>query len=329
MRPANARVQLHQFEPEAAVARLAADVRFYLERRPRQLPSRYLYDPLGSALFDAICHLPWYRVTAGETRLLTTHAADILGALRPLARVVELGSGNGDKLAALVAAGPARTQALGLHLVDISRAALTTAARALSAFDHVQVVAHEATYETGLQEVSRAMAGDGRTLVLFLGSNIGNYDPPGAAALLRQVRSALRPGDGFLLGADLVKPEDELVRAYDDPLGVTAAFNRNLLVRLNRELEADFDIESFRHRAVWNRAASRVEMHLVSSRPQRVRIRRAGCDVTFREGEFIWTESSYKYEASAVVRHLETAGFRLNTQWIDPEARFALTLVTV
>ncbi|MEZ5317106.1 MAG: L-histidine N(alpha)-methyltransferase [Vicinamibacterales bacterium] len=329
MRPANARVRVHESAPEAATAQLAADVRFYLERRPRQLPSRHLYDPLGSALFDAICHLPWYRVTAGETRLLTSHAAEILGALRPLARVVELGSGNGDKLAALVSSGPARSAPLDLHLVDISRAALETAARALSAFDHVRVVAHEATYEAGLRDVTGSLAGDGRTLALFLGSNIGNYDPPGAAALLRQVRGALGAGDGFLLGADLVKPEADLLRAYDDPLGVTAAFNRNLLVRLNRELDADFDLPSFRHRAVWNAEASRVEMHLVSARPQRVRIRRAGLDLTLRDGETIWTESSYKYEPQAIVSQLEAAGFRLHAQWIDEASRFALTLVDV
>jgi dimethylhistidine N-methyltransferase len=313
----------------AAAADFAADVRFYLQRRPRQLPSRYLYDALGSALFDAICHLPWYRVTAGETRLIVEHAAGILGALRPLRRVVELGSGNGDKLAALIGAGPARTGTLDLHLVDVSAAALTLASRAVSTFEGVRVVAHRATYETGLRAVTRSLDGPGRTLALFLGSNIGNYDPPGAALLLRQLREALSPGDGFLLGTDLVKPERELLAAYDDPLGVTAAFNRNLLVRMNRELDADFDVASFRHRAVWNAADSRVEMHLVSTRPQRVRIPRTGLDITFRDGEHIWTESSYKFDATAVVAQLEAAGFRLRTQWIDAASQFALTLVEV
>lgn len=329
MRAAHARVR-HQAPPAGAAAgEFAADVRFYLQRRPRQLPSRYLYDALGSALFDAICHLPWYRVTAGDTRLIVEHAAGILGALRPLRRVVELGSGNGDKLATLIGAGPPRAETLDLHLVDVSAAALTLASRAVGTFDHVRVEAHQATYEAGLRAVTQSLDGPGNTLALFLGSNIGNYDPPGAAQLLRQLREALSPGDGFLLGTDLLKPEGDLLVAYDDPLGVTAAFNRNLLVRMNRELEADFDVASFRHRAVWNAVDSRVEMHLVSTRPQRVRVPRAGLEVTFLEGEHIWTESSYKFAADAVVRQLEAAGFRLHTQWIDAASQFALTLVDV
>jgi dimethylhistidine N-methyltransferase len=320
----------HEAPPAgAAVAEFAADVRFYLQRRPRQLPSRYLYDALGSALFDAICHLPWYRVTAGEMRLIVEHAAEILGALRPLRRVVELGSGNGDKLATLIGGGPARTETLDLHLVDVSGTALRLASRAVSPFERVRVVAHQATYEAGLRAVTETLDGPGHTLVLFLGSNIGNYDPPGAASLLRQVRQALSPGDGFLLGTDLVKPERDLLLAYDDPLGVTAAFNRNLLVRMNRELDADFDPASFRHRAVWNDVESRVEMHLVSTRPQRVRIPCTGLEITFRDGEHIWTESSYKFAAAAVVAQLEAAGFRLHTQWIDAASQFALTLVEV
>lgn len=328
MRPDLERVRLLASEPDAATARMAEDVRFYLGLQPRQLPSRYLYDPLGSALFDAICHLPWYGVTTAEMRLLAEHAPAILRALHPLSRIVELGSGNGDKLVPLVAAAPERP-VLDLHLVDISRAALATAARMLSAFDNVHVVAHEATYEAGLHDVVQIPSGVGRTLALFLGSNIGNYDPPGAEALLRQIRASLGPGDAFLIGVDLVKPEADLLLAYDDPLGVTAAFNRNLLVRLNRELDADFDLSGFRHRAVWNRDASRVEMHLVSTRSQRAHVGRAGFDLAFEAGEYIWTESSYKYDAAGVVRELEAAGFRFREQWIDEPQQFALTLVDV
>lgn len=314
---------------EVATAEFAEDVRLYLERSPRQLPSRYLYDPLGSALFDAICHLPWYRITSAETRLIRAHAAKVLDALHPLARVVELGSGSGQKLVALIEAGPPRRETLDLHLVDVSGAALASASRALAELDQVRVVAHQATYEAGLRDVTHALGRPGRTLALFLGSNIGNYDPPGAASLLTQLRQALSPGDGFLLGTDLVKPEADLLLAYDDPLGVTAAFNRNLLVRMNRELDADFDVASFRHRAVWNAGSSRVEMHLVSLRAQRARIRRARLELTLRDGEHIWTESSYKFDAAGVVRQLEAAGFRRRAQWIDSESQFALTLVDV
>jgi uncharacterized SAM-dependent methyltransferase len=167
----------------------------------------------------------------------------------------------------------------------------------------------------------------GRTLTLFLGSNIGNFDPPGADAFLLSIRASLESGDALLIGTDLVKPEADLLLAYDDPLGVTAAFNRNLLVRINRELGADFDLSAFQHRALWNAAQSRAEMHLVAVRRQQVRIPAASLEVTFEAGETIWTESSYKYRPDAVVQMLERAGFRRVEQWIDEADGFALTLV--
>jgi uncharacterized SAM-dependent methyltransferase len=189
----------------------------------------------------------------------------------------------------------------------------------------VKVERHQASYEAGLEALSRHHRG--RTLVLFLGSNIGNFDPPGAAEFLRTIRRALQPDDALLIGADLVKPEHDLLLAYDDPLGVTAAFNRNLLVRANRELDADFDIEAFEHRARWNAAESRVEMHLVSTRSQRVRIEASRLDLTLEDGETIWTESSYKYRAEEIVAMLGRAGFREIHQWVDAPDAFALTLV--
>jgi len=326
MRSVNTRVRTEAAEAAVTTADFAAAVRHFLVQQPRQLPSRFLYDPLGSALFDAICQLPWYRVTAGETRLLTQHGGALLSRLKPLARIVELGAGNGDKLAAILSAAPARTTPLDLDLIDISPAALATASRALSAFDQVRVFAHESSYEAGLQRLGHEPAAAGRTLMLFLGSNIGNYDPDGAAAFLRQARAALRPGDALLLGADLVKPEADLLLAYDDPLGVTAAFNRNLLVRINRELGGDFELNGFAHRAVWNARASRVEMHLVSTRTQRVRVADADLDIVFREGEHIWTESSYKFKLDTVAARLSEAGLTPREQWIDPESQFALTL---
>ena len=306
-------------------ADFAADVRYYLSQRPRQLPSRYLYDELGSALFDAICHLPWYPVTRAEMRLLAAHGHAILAGADAPTHLVELGAGNGTKLAALITAAGVEATPPTVHLVDVSRAALTTASRTLAAVAPLRIVTHEASYEDGLDQLRAAPTGE-RTLVLFLGSNIGNFDPDGARAFLRHVRSTLAAGDGLLLGADLVKPEAELLLAYDDPLGVTAAFNRNLLVRLNRELEADFDLASFRHYACWNAAASRVEMHLVSARPQRVHVRRAAFEMTLLEGERIWTESSYKYSATDVHALLEACGFQVRAQWIDEASPFALTL---
>ena len=308
---------------------LAGDVLYYLTRTPRQLPSRYFYDPLGSALFEAICELPWYRITKVERALLERHAREIFAHADPLGSLVELGPGSGDKLAALISAGGVRARHLTVHLVDVSAAALALATRTLAALDaaDLAVVRHEATYESGLVKAMAMRAAAGRAMTLFLGSNIGNFDRPGAEAFLLGVRASLAQGDPLLIGTDLVKPERDLLLAYDDPLGVTAAFNRNLLVRINRELGADFDVSAFRHRALWNAAESRVEMHLVAARAHQVRIPGASLEVAFEEGETIWTESSYKYRPDDVVRMLERAGFALIEQWQDDADGFALTLV--
>ena len=312
-------------------AQFAADVHYYLSLAPRQLPSRYFYDELGSALFDAICALPWYGVTRAETRLLAEHGRAILGKLPGLTTIIELGPGSGAKLATLVEGGRRDVDRLDLRLVDISPSALGLAARTLAPLPNVHIATYEATYEAGLVQAAGDTAA-GRALALFLGSNIGNFDRPGAEAFLRGIRASLRRGDALLIGADLVKPERDLLLAYDDPLGVTAAFNRNLLVRINRELGGDFDVDQFVHRAVWEPGPSRVEMHLVSRIPQRVRIAAAGAEAggegefVFAEGETIWTESSYKYLPEEIVLNLERAGFRLLKQWSDRVDGFALTL---
>jgi dimethylhistidine N-methyltransferase len=310
----------------APAAQFAADVHYYLTLSPRQLPSRYFYDDLGSALFDAICALPWYGITRAETRLLAAHGRAIFSGVPALRTIIELGPGNGAKLASLVDSGRRGQRRLDLRLVDISPSALDLAARSLAGLPNAQITTYEAAYEAGLVQAA-ADTTSGAALVLFLGSNIGNFDRPGAEAFLRGLRASLRRGDALLIGADLVKPERDLVLAYDDPLGVTAAFNRNLLVRINRELGGNFDIDQFAHRAVWAPQASRVEMHLVSRIDQRVRI--AGVpefdgELTFAAGETIWTESSYKYTAVEIIRNLERAGFGLVQQWIGDG--FALTL---
>jgi L-histidine N-alpha-methyltransferase len=309
----------------AEATQFAEDVAYYLTLSPRQLPSRYFYDALGSALFEAICQLPWYRITRAEQRLLFNHRHAILSRVAPSA-IVELGPGSGAKLATIVDAVPSWRR-VSVHLVDISAAALDQASQALRARSAVTVTTHQASYESGLASAAAALPAGARTLTLFLGSNIGNFDPPGADAMLRAIRGSLGRGDALLVGADLVKPEGELLQAYDDPLGVTAAFNRNLLVRINHELGGDFDLSAFTHRAVWNAEASRVEMHLVSGRAQRVRVTKAQVELTLAAGETIWTESSYKYEPEAIVAALARARFRCVDQWIDAEDRFALTLV--
>jgi L-histidine N-alpha-methyltransferase len=213
-----------------------------------------------------------------------------------------------------------------VHLIDVSWTALTLSTRTLSLLEGVRVVAHETPYEIGLTELGDAPKAPGRTLVLFLGSNIGNFDRPGADEFLREIRTSLRPGDFFLVGTDLVKPEPVLQLAYDDPLGVTAAFNRNLLVQINRELGGNFDLDSFAHRALWRAEESRVEMHLVSLRRQIVRVEAAGLELTLGQDESIWTESSYKYEPATVALVVERAGFEPVSRWIDADDRFDLTL---
>jgi len=301
----------------------ADDIAYYLRLDPKQLPSRYFYDPLGSALFEAICRLPWYSITRAEQRLLAAHGPEILQRISSLSTIVELGPGSGEKVSLLLRSERSMAS-LTVHLVDVSSAALDLATRTLSAYD-VKVERHQASYEAGLESLSGPRSG--RTLILFLGSNIGNFDPPGADEFLRTIRRALRPDDALLIGADLLKTERDLLLAYDDPLGVTAAFNRNLLVRVNRELEADFDIDAFEHRAIWNSVESRVEMHLVSTRAQRIHIAASQLDLTLEDGETIWTESSYKYRSDEIVSMLGRSGFREIQQWVDAPGAFALTLV--
>jgi dimethylhistidine N-methyltransferase len=304
-------------------ARFADEVAYYLSLSPRQLPSRYLYDSLGSALFDAICELPWYPITRAEQALLALHGREIFSRLTPLDTLVELGPGDGRKLSTLLGAA-ALEQHLAVHLVDVSSAALDAATRQLDTHRDVSVVRHQGDYEAGLEAVGSGARRAGRLLALFLGSNIGNFDPPGAAAFLSRIRATLMPGDGLLLGADLVKPKAEMLLAYDDPLGVTAAFNRNLLVRANRELGADFDLDGFAHEARWLAEESRIEMHLVSRRRQQVRLSDIALEITFEEGESIWTESSYKYALPDVAAMVTRAGFTVTDQWVGDG--FALTL---
>jgi L-histidine Nalpha-methyltransferase len=304
----------------------ASDVAEYLQRTPRQLPSRYFYDALGSALFDAICRLPWYRVTRAETALLARHARQMLEPLpRPL-NITELGCGNGEKLAVLLEKGGERFRRV--HLIDISPAALLSARARLATLPNMPVTTFQGTYEQGLSRLA-THRGHGAWLVLFLGSNIGNFDPPAAHEMLRRIRASLVEGDALLIGTDLVKSARSLQMAYDDPLQVTAAFNRNLLRRINDELGGTFDLDGFVHRAVWNPEESRIEMHLVSTREQPVRIAAADLEIEFRKDEWIWTESSYKYEPEKVVAEGRLAGFAGGEQWIDEHSRFALTLFTV
>jgi L-histidine Nalpha-methyltransferase len=306
---------------------VAAAVRRGLASHPRRLPAWLFYDEAGSRLFDQITELPEYYLTRTERAILAAHAPAIVALAGAGAHlhIAELGAGSAAKTCLLLAAAAARQPALVYEPIDVSSTALDDAARRIqSEIPAVAVTPRVLDYTNGLV-FSPARPGQ-RRLVLYIGSSIGNFEPPEALNLLRRVRARLAPGDALLLGVDLVKPESTLLAAYNDAAGVTAAFNRNLLVRLNRDLAADFDPHAFTHRALWNAARSRIEMHLESRGPQRVHLRALDLTVDFAPAETIHTENSYKYSPGAPESLLAEAGFHPAATWTDPQNWFAVSL---
>src|SRR5271169_3047255 len=291
----------------------------------KELPSKYLYDEVGSALFDVICLLPEYGLSRAGMRLLKRYAPDIISRLDGPFVVAELGSGSGQKTRFLLEA-LSRRQRVNYYPIDISSSALHRCQQELGEMDRVSIVGFERAYLDGLQEVAARRRDGEHLLVLFLGSTIGSFDRPAGDQFLRQVRAILREGDALLLATDLEKSVPQLLLAYDDPAGVTAAFNKNLLARINRELDGDFDLGRFQHVVRWDDAERRIEMHLRSTIWQRVSIRRAGLRFYLREGETIWTESSHKYNPRAVLEMGERSGYRCAGQWLDAEWPFAQNL---
>ena len=320
-----ARLEIHRASSSLREDTFAADVRAGLTARPKALPPKYFYDELGSHLFEAICHLPEYYPTRAEAEILARHAGEIVARFGGAGSLVELGSGSSVKSRYVIEAMLARQSGLHYQPIDISAAMLEQSAGALlKDYPRLRITAQAGDYTQGLELIGRA--GGEKLLVMFLGSNIGNYDPDEALGLLGGVRRALRPGDGLLLGADLKKPAAVLEAAYDDALGVTAAFNLNLLLRINRELGADFDLRKFEHRAAYNRELGRVEMHLVSRVAQAVTIGEIGVQVGLEAGETIHTESSYKYDLPQLAALAAAAGFRPDAAWLDAAARFSCHL---
>jgi len=313
--------------PVSALERFAADARAGLGHAGQKtLPSKYLYDAVGSALFEAICQLPEYGLTRAEEMILSRHAGEIVAHLPSPVRVAELGSGSGRKTRWILSA-LARRQEVNYHPIDISAAALAECERELGGIPGVRVVPTHGDYLEGLAQVTGQVGYDERMLLLFLGSTIGNFDRPAAVPFLRGLRAALQPGDGLLLGTDLVKPIERMLLAYDDPAGVTAAFIRNLLARVNRELDADFDLAHIAHVVRWDAGERRVEMYLRSEIRQRVCVRGADLLVTLEPGETIWTESSHKYTLEEPIEMGRGAGFRSAGQWVDQAWPFADTLL--
>lgn len=318
---------VHPITAAAATNEFATDVRAGLTRPgQKELPSRYLYDDIGSALFEVISFLPQYGLTRADERLLRRHARDIVELLPAPIAVAELGSGSGKKTRWILEA-LCRRQRTFYYPIEISPSALAMCERELRDIDSISILGFERQYLDGLLEVAAHRRSGQHLLVLFLGSTIGNFDRPAGLGFLAEVRRILEPGDSLLLGTDLEKSGSDLIAAYDDDLGVTAAFNLNLLARINRELHADFDLQQFQHTARINRENRSVEMHLLSRRHQTVSIPTAELLVEFQEGETIWTESSHKYSIEEVAEMASQTGFRCDMQWIDDEWPFAENLL--
>jgi L-histidine Nalpha-methyltransferase len=294
---------------------------------PKTLPCKLFYDDRGSQLFEEITRLPEYYPTRTELGILQDSAKEIVAAAGTPVSIVELGAGTATKTSALLRAFGRRQLRVKYYPVDISPGALADAKdRIKDECQNVTVVPVVADFSDGfhfLREIP------GRKLVLYLGSSIGNFEWNDAIAMLRKVREQLTPGDALLLGTDMVKPAEVLVPAYDDALAVTAQFNKNILVRLNRELDANFDLDSFRHIAEWAPTRSRMEIFLESTRPQKVTLRMPRLSVQFRAGERIHTENSHKYTLEMVERMLCVSGYNLEKTWFDSQKWFGLNLARV
>ncbi|MGH9870681.1 MAG: L-histidine N(alpha)-methyltransferase [Candidatus Polarisedimenticolia bacterium] len=309
-------------------AAFAADVRDGLGTPgQKEIPSRYLYDAVGSALFETITHLPEYGLARADQRLLRRHAGRIAGFSDLPVIVAELGSGSGRKTRWVLRELSRRHQAVTYHPIDVSALSLERCRVEMSEIPGVRIAPLRMPYLEGLRRVARRRPSGRALLVLFLGSTIGNFQREEAAGFLMEVRSHLLGRDALLLGTDLQSDPSRLGPAYDDPAGVTAAFNRNVLARINRELKGAFDPRAFDHEARWNAAERRVEMHLVSRHPHTVDIPGARLSARFARGESIWTESSCKFDVAEVDRLASTAGFVREEQWIDGRWPFAESLL--
>ena len=313
--------------PAFASTPIAVEVFTGLTGEPKTLSPWLFYDEAGSRLFEEITELPEYYVTRTERQILAEHADEIVSAAaggRDLS-MIELGAGTATKTGLLLNAAVRLQGSVTYYPIDVSQTALDEARSRLEAeLPEVTVEPIVADYTEGIRQNSSVHSG--RRLVLYIGSSIGNFSPEDAVEVLRGVRAQLSPGDCLLLGTDMVKDAQMLHVAYDDAAGVTARFNMNVLTRINRELEGNFDLRLFRHQARWNAQESRVEMHLESLLAQKVAIRALDLEVRFLPGETIHTENSYKFTDESVLELLTRAGFRLRQQWSDADKWFTVYL---
>jgi L-histidine N-alpha-methyltransferase len=313
--------------PQAAYTPVGSEVYRGLTARPKTLSPWLFYDREGSRLFEEITELNEYYLTRTERSIFEAHADAIIAAAGSGAAaltVIELGAGTATKTGVLLAAAVRRQGSVEYHAIDVSESALSEAKQNIEDnVTGVTVVTQTADYTDGLGAVETL---GGRRLVLYIGSSIGNFDAPGQLGVLRGVRSQLRPGDRLLLGMDMVKDLPTLLAAYDDAKGVTGAFNKNVLTRINRELGADFHPQCFRHKVRWDGELSRIEMHLESLVRQTVTIPALGLDVAMRRGETIHTENSYKFTPERITQMLSKTGFRVTDRWMDAKKWFSVVL---
>jgi L-histidine N-alpha-methyltransferase len=317
---------IHNLVKREPRAGLAEDVRRGLSSKPKRFLPKYFYDQLGSQLFEAICLLPEYYLTRAENEILERYADEIVSSLDGNTTLLEMGSGSASKTRLIIEALLRKQPELLFIPVDISASALDSSSRILlQSYPQLRIEAYAADYFAGLAEVGKKPRA--RTLALFLGSNVSNFDPEEALKFLRALRQVLHEGDAFLLGADLKKERRVLEAAYNDALGVTAAFNLNVLARINRELGGNFDLRAFQHRAFYNEAVGRVEIYIESTRAQTVAISELEIEVQFGAGEQIHTENSYKYDLSDIAKLAAETGFTRARTWLDEEQQFSSNLL--
>lgn len=319
------RLLIHNLVRADARLSFADDVRAGLLAQPKHLFPKYFYDELGSQLFDAVCLLPEYYLTRAENEILTRYADEIIQSVDGHKTLLEMGSGSASKTRLIIEALLNHQPDLHFIPVDISATALENSSRVLlQSYPRLRITAYASDYYDGLAELRKEARG--RTLALFLGSNIGNFDAREARTFLRALRSVLRAGDALLLGADLKKSKEVLEAAYDDALGITAAFNLNLLARINREFEADFDLRAFRHYVEYNEERGRVEIYIESLRDQSVTLRKLDINIRFLKGERIHTENSYKYDLDDLSALATETGFERTRTWLDEREQFSSNL---
>jgi L-histidine N-alpha-methyltransferase len=326
MQSVSDRFELIQLPKAAAAHSFADDVREGLTAASKSLPSKYFYDELGSSLFDAITHLPEYYLTVAETEILREWGWQIVRVLDEPIDFLELGSGSAVKTRLLIEEAMRVQPSLTYSPIDISVDALQSSSLSLvEAYPRLRVRAYAGDYFTVLG--SRGVRGDRRTLAMLMGSNIGNYQPKDAIALISLIAQALRPGDALLLGTDRKKDRETLELAYNDPTGVTAAFDKNLLGRINRELGGTFDARAFDHIARYDEERGCIESRLRTQAAQRIRIEALGIDVDFAAGESIHTESSYKFDESDIEMLAGASGFTVSQAWHDRRKLFDIHLL--